>query len=39
MDDGTSINELGSDLSRDPAELIDPELLDPNVNVTDLGTG
>jgi chitinase len=38
LDDGTTINALGSDLSRPKTPTLDPSLLDPNFNNTDLGS-
>ncbi|KAH8812727.1 chitinase [Xylogone sp. PMI_703] len=38
MDDGGTIDALGSDLSRNKSLVYDPSLLDPNSNTTDLGT-
>jgi hypothetical protein len=38
LDDGTTIDALGSDLSRPKSPVFDPALLDPNANSTDLGT-
>ncbi|ELR02726.1 hypothetical protein VC83_00837 [Pseudogymnoascus destructans] len=39
LDDGTTIEELGAVLNRPKAPTFDPDLLDPNKNNTDLGTG
>jgi hypothetical protein len=37
LDDGGTINALGSDLNRQKSLTIDQSLLDPDVNSTDLG--
>lgn len=39
LDDGNTINSLGGDLTRPKTPTIDPDLSDPNVNTTDLGSG
>jgi len=38
LDDGTTIDALGSDLSRPKSQVFDQSLLDPNSNTTDLGS-